>query len=347
MKKLDEKEWKPIRLEDEFDCTKGVYLPTATVTDGDIPFVTAKAGNNGVSRFIGNKTLFNGNKITIEKIKLSSYYQRSPFYCSHDVSVILNENLNEHNAQFISEMIMRNGSKYSYGRQAQLNVVKREQVMLPVTDSGEPDYDYMAQYASEMMRGMLMLYKNYIDRQLSRLEYKDIPELNEKEWSEFRLGDLFEVRRPKARNKDDYEVGDIPFVASGAMNNGVMKYCQVKSEEKLDRENCITVSPVDGSSFYQPMDFLGRGGAGSSIIILRNDDLNLFRGEFMARMIKQTCSKYNYGHMGNKDSIKREQIMFPVDDAGNPDYNYMEQYSKNMLLRKYHQYLDFLTHLQS
>lgn len=67
----------------------------------------------------------------------------------------------------------------------------------------------------------------------------------------------------------------------------------------------------------------------------------------MARMIKQTCSKYNYGHMGNKDSIKREQIMFPVDDAGNPDYNYMEQYSKNMLLRKYHQYLDFLTHPQS
>lgn len=62
----------------------------------------------------------------------------------------------------------------------------------------------------------------------------------------------------------------------------------------------------------------------------------------MARMIQQTCSKYNYGHMGNKDSIKRERVMLPVTDAGNPDYEYMEQYAKNMMLRKYEQYLAFI-----
>lgn len=59
-------------------------------------------------------------------------------------------------------------------------------------------------------------------------------------------------------------------------------------------------------------------------------------------MIQQTCSKYNYGHMGNKDSIKRERVMLPVTDAGNPDYEYMEQYAKNMMLRKYEQYLAFI-----
>lgn len=137
-------------------------------------------------------------------------------------------------------------------------------------------------------------------------------------------------------------MGDIPFVASGAMNNGVMKCCKTCEGEQLDAGNCITVSPVDGSSFYQPMDFLGRGGAGSSILMLRNNGLNLFRGEFMARMIQQTCSKYNYGHMGNKDSIKRERVMLPIDEDGKPDYAYMEQYAKNMMLRKYRQYLAYL-----
>lgn len=190
---------------------------------------------------------------------------------------------------------------------------------------------------------MLMRYKNYVAGQLSQLEYKDIPALDEKEWKEFRIGELFEVSRPKARNKDDYDMGDVPFVASGAMNNGVMKCCKTRESEQLDAGNCITVSPVDGSSFYQPMDFLGRGGAGSSILMLRNNGLNLFRGEFMARMIQQTCSKYNYGHMGNKDSIKRECVMLPVDDDGKPDYAYMEQYAKNMMLRKYEQYLAFLS----
>jgi len=189
---------------------------------------------------------------------------------------------------------------------------------------------------------MLMRYKNYAAEQLSKLEYKDIPALDEKEWKEFRIGELFEVSRPNARNKDDYDLGDIPFVASGAMNNGVMKCCKTREGERLDAGNCITVSPVDGSSFYQPMDFLGRGGAGSLILMLRNDGLNLLRGEFMARMIQQTCSKYSYGHMGNKDSIKRECVMLPVDDDGKPDYAYMEQYAKNMMLKKYEQYLTFI-----
>lgn len=189
---------------------------------------------------------------------------------------------------------------------------------------------------------MIMQNREFIAVQLSQLEYKGIPALNEKEWEEFRIGQLFDVSRPKARNKDDYDMGDTPFVASGAMNNGVMKCCKTQVDEELDQGNCITVSPVDGSSFYQPMDFLGRGGAGSSILMLRNDSLNLFRGEFMARMIQQTCSKYNYGHMGNKDSIKRERVMLPIDNTGEPDYAYMEQYAKNIMLRKYEQYLDFL-----
>ncbi len=34
--------------------------------------------------------------------------------------------------------------------------------------------------------------------------------------------------------------------------------------------------------------------------------------------------------------------MLPVTDVGEPDYEYMEQYSKNMMLRKYKQYLEFV-----
>lgn len=239
--------------------------------------------------------------------------------------------------------IEEQGKLFQYARKWRPVRMVKSKIMLPVDDNGKPDYGYMAQYASEMREGMLMRYRNYVAGQLSQLEYEDIPALDEKEWKEFRIGELFEVSRPKARNKDDYDMGDIPFVASGAINNGVMKCCKTCEGEQLDAGNCITVSPVDGSSFYQPTDFLGRGGAGSSILMLRNDDLNLYRGEFMARMIQQTCSKYNYGHMGNKDSIKRERVMLPVDDVGEPDYAYMEQYAKNIMLRKYKQHLAFLS----
>lgn len=112
--------------------------------------------------------------------------------------------------------------------------------------------------------------------------------LSDREWGVFLIGNLFSVKRPIARNKDNYESGDVPFVASGSINNGVMKCCKPHEDEKLDDAGCITVSPVDGSAFYQPYSFLGRGGAGSSILMLYADNINLYNGQFIARMISNT-----------------------------------------------------------
>ena len=167
--------------------------------------------------------------------------------------------------------------------------------------------------------------------------------LSDREWKTFIIGDLFSVKRPIARNKDHYENGNVPFVASGSGNNGVMKCCKPHKNEELDNAGCITVSPVDGSAFYQPYDFLGRGGAGSSILMLYADNINLYNGQFIAKMIANTCAcKYTYGHMGNKDSIKRERIMLPVDDNDEPDYQFMEDYMKELMAAKRKQYQEYV-----
>lgn len=167
--------------------------------------------------------------------------------------------------------------------------------------------------------------------------------LSDREWKIFIIGDLFSIKRPIARNKDHYENGDVPFVASGSGNNGVMKCCKPHKNEELDNAGCITVSPVDGSAFYQPYNFLGRGGAGSSILMLYADNINLYNGQFIAKMIANTCAcKYTYGHMGNKDSIKRERIMLPVDDNDEPDYQFMEDYMKELMTAKRKQYQEYV-----
>lgn len=162
--------------------------------------------------------------------------------------------------------------------------------------------------------------------------------LNDRKWSAFFIGKLFTVKRPRSRSEKQYEDGEVPFIASGNNNNGVIKCCMPFSGEPLDKGNCITVSPVDGSAFYQQFNFLGRGGAGSSVLLLYNDKLNRHSGLFVARMIRQTCSKYCYGKMGNQESIKREKIMLPTDEKCNPDYIFMEQYiieREEQLIQKY------------
>lgn len=149
-------------------------------------------------------------------------------------------------------------------------------------------------------------------------------------WKEFVIKDLFDIRRPQARKQADYIEGDTPFVTSGNFNNGVIKYLSPKDNEELDKGNCITVSPVDGSCFYQENDFLGRGGAGSSIIILNNENLNIYNGLFICCVIYKVCKKYEYQDMANSKVIGDEKIKLPVKTNGNPDFSYMEQYMKNL-----------------
>lgn len=71
----------------------------------------------------------------------------------------------------------------------------------------------------------------------------------------------------------------------------------------------------------------------------RNSNMNRFSGLFIARMLRQTCSKYSYGKMGNKESIKREKVMLPINDNGKPDYLFMEQYIKYIILKLKTKYL--------
>lgn len=78
--------------------------------------------------------------------------------------------------------------------------------------------------------------------------------------------------------------------------------------------------------------------------MLYNPDINKYSGLFISRMIRQTCSKYSYGKMGNQESIKRERIMLPIDESGNPDYAFMEQYIRERERQIVQNYIDYIGH---
>lgn len=150
-------------------------------------------------------------------------------------------------------------------------------------------------------------------------------------WKEFLVGDLFDVSRPSSRSSQSYEEGNMPFVASGNFNNGVTAYLQPKDDNDYDEGGCITVSAVDGYAFYQKDKFLGRGGAGSSIMMLRNDNLNELNGKYICTLIRKACNDWEYSNMGNKDKLADTVIWLPITSTGEPDWEYMESYMKAVM----------------
>jgi len=49
-------------------------------------------------------------------------------------------------------------------------------------------------------------------------------------------------------------------------------------------------------------------------------------------MLNRLSTKYNFNREINDKRIKREKILLPLNDKGEIDYEYMEQYVKNILI---------------
>lgn len=150
-------------------------------------------------------------------------------------------------------------------------------------------------------------------------------------WQVFVIGELFKISRPITRSSQQYTPGDTPFVASGNFNNGITEYCTPHEGELLDKGNCITVSPLDGAAFYQERNFLGRGGAGSAILILRNVNLNKLRGLYLSAVIRKTLNRFSYNDQVSSEVIKKIEIKLPVNNQSEPDWKFMDEYMQYIL----------------
>ena len=163
------------------------------------------------------------------------------------------------------------------------------------------------------------------------------------DWKDFQISRLFRISSPASRSIKTYNEGDVPYVSSGSINNGIISYLEPNEDEELEKGNCITVSPLDGSSFYQEDDFLGRGGAGSAISLLYNDNLTRYNALFICTVIKIMAQKFDYSDALTSDNLKTLKISLPAqkdkngkflidvnkqysDESFIPDWDYMGQY---------------------
>lgn len=171
--------------------------------------------------------------------------------------------------------------------------------------------------------------------------------INISDWKDFKVCKLFAIVSPATRSTKTYAKGNVPYVSSKSINNGVDSYLEPKSNEILEKGNCITVSPLDGSAFYQEKDFLGRGGAGSAISLLYNDSLTKYNALFICSIIKKSANKFDYNDALNSTNLANLLIKLPVQHTKTgkiivnkesqyseqgyvPDWGFMDKYMKNI-----------------
>ena len=346
MQSLDEKSWNEFYLNDifGFKLAKGDNQPK-NMNQGRIPVVSAGETNNGVTAFVSNPdegSVFQSGTVTVDMFGKAFWHGYDYCAVSHGRVNILDLNAPNNSSQFISTCIDEGTiSKYSYNQMCSQKRLTRQKVMLPVTDSGEPDYEYMAEYTRQKRETMLDKYRKYVEAHIAELgELVEIQTLDGKEWNHFRMPEIFGlIQRGKRLKNADHVPGIAPYVSSTANNNGVDDYIEATPGTRAFGD-CISLanSGSVGTAFYEPFEYV----ASDHVTALKTEGMSKYVYLFLTSTIEKQGSNFNFNREINDARIKNMQIMLPVTDSGEPDYAYMEQYAKNMMLRKYQQYLEFI-----
>lgn len=145
-------------------------------TEGAIPFLAATENNNGVTECYSiddikswdkvgmpdcttNNKLFDAPAIavTVDGSVCNAYYQATKFTCSHSVSSLQPRDghiLSPREGLFCCTVIRNEKYRWSYGRKphdvAKLSAMK---IKLPITPSGDPDWNFMENYIKSIPYG--------------------------------------------------------------------------------------------------------------------------------------------------------------------------------------------------
>ena len=159
--------------------------------------------------------------------------------------------------------------------------------------------------------------------------------LNDREWKEFKVGELFNYVRGERQISENRLFGSIPYYSASDTNNGLTD--MISNPSFIESKDSIICS-----TFCQAYFVHGGFSASDEITILNNDRINELTGLFISQSIIQNKGKYNFGHKAFSKKLANDTVLLPVNSTGEPDYEYMEQYSKNILKMKLTEYLEFV-----
>lgn len=348
IKKRDADEWGSVSLSSLFAFERGKEKNMAALASGDIALVSARNVNNGIKGFVENpaKVIAGGNVLTLNNDGDGgaglAYYQSIDFALdTHVTALHPKQEMAPETLLYMSASISKQHSVFGHGRSISLPRAHRIQSMFPVTDSGEPDYEYMSEYVQECRKAMLAKYRAYVEVRIAELGvYVEIASLDEKDWAEFPLAEIFTVdagKRLETRNKIP---GKRPFIGATDNGNGITGFVGNDNSSKDRNVLGVNYNGAPCIAFYHPYECVFTDDVKRLHLINHNDTPGLLL--FFASVFAQQRVKFNYGYKFNEQRMLRQKLMLPINDSGEPDYEYMEQYAKNMMLRKYKQYLDFL-----
>ncbi|NLD21051.1 MAG: restriction endonuclease subunit R [Bacteroidales bacterium] len=148
------------------------------------------------------------------------------------------------------------------------------------------------------------------------------------EWGEYELGNLFDIRPTKYYKLKNEEIlspnGTVPLISNSSTDNGVMGFSNLDAKNTGNTLTCSDTTMGAETMFYQEKDFIGYSHI--QHLIPKFEPFN----KSIAKMIISACrvvtsNKYDYGNKFNREAMNKTKIQLPTKD-GEIDFDYIEKF---------------------
>lgn len=148
------------------------------------------------------------------------------------------------------------------------------------------------------------------------------------QWGEYKLGDLFEIKPTKYYKLKNEEIlnenGTVPLISNSSTDNGVMGFSNLEAKNVGNTITCSDTTMGAETMFYQEKDFIGYSHIQHLVPKFKPFNRSI------AKMIISACrvvtsKKYDYGNKFNRDAMNKTKIQLPTKD-GKIDFDFIEKY---------------------
>lgn len=330
-------------LEKHISLKEGIFLETSRIQTDifSLRAISATNQNHGAGFFVKP----DDHDVLNDMLSMSANgansgfvaYQSLPFAIAQDsYAMELKNNLASGCiAKYIYLYLAAAISKYSlliygYQNKAGWERFKESFVSLPIQSlsDAEPDWAYMEEYMKDIEKKTILKVKEENNREIARLNElvgMNVGEcLEEVEYAEFRVGDLFEVSGTKS-----LDAGSLQFVPNGinfigrTLNNNGIQGGIIEQEFEPNEANSITVSQVGTIiALYQEEPYY----TSQNVAKVHRNGVNRLIGLYLASAINKGLQGYvGYNTLTLMD-LRNMIIYLPVQSLSDtePDWNFMQ-----------------------
>ncbi len=311
---------------------------------GCINFISATAQNNGITAYIANnECLHPANTITVSYNGSvgEAFYQTERFWASDDINVLYPRfKMSEPLALFFIAVIRPLGKKYSYTQKWTKEKMEKDEIILPVDETGRIDFTIMEKSIRTLEQARIralevyLLAAGFTDTTLTATEEAACSFFSKCKFKPFKLGGhLFDVLSPTRRfNANTVTFGGThPYVVRTSQNNG-QRDCIIEDEKWLSPGKTISFGQDTATIFYQDKPYFT--GDKIKVMCFRPRELNEKIAVFLLAVMRKSFASFSWGVSSfNENVLKDIDVLLPVNVAGEIDYDFMETFIKGMMKR--------------